>query len=350
MASIKRQLVVFAFGMLIAFGFVVILTPPGDFAGGPYTITTAGSTTVFTLSQEWATRFQFDYPAFVVNPSTGGSGLGQSQIAQQLIDIGATSSYPDEDYIMTNPGVKIVPVSADALGIVVNPDVNGSSFKLDCDMAVAIFQRNISTWEELESTFGVIVEQTGSINVYVRSDASGTTATFAKWLETSDETANPFGNYTWRLGHGETLSWAPAISSVDGNPGVAAGVLSDAQGIGYVGLAFMEGLVPAYLYNPSIDEYIEPSLENALKALPSVLSDPGANLMNSNLEGAYPIARLLYYMIHEDNIAWHVLVFMNWVLTRGQTFISGVGYVPINGTSAIIYSINVISSLNPTDS
>jgi ABC-type phosphate transport system substrate-binding protein len=350
MASIKRQLIVFILGMLIAFGFVAILTPPSEFSAGPYTITTAGSTTVFKLSQEWATRFQDDYPSFILNPGTGGSGLGQSQIAQQLIDVGASSSYPDDEYIQANPRVKIIPVSADALGIVVNPEVNGSTFKLDCDMAVAIFQRNVSTWEELETTFGVTIEQTGSINVYVRSDASGTTATFANWLETSDETANPYANYTWGLGHSETLSWAPEISSVDGNPGVAAGVLGDAKGIGYVGLAFMEGLVPTYLYNPAINEYIEPSLDNALKALPSVLSDPGANLMNSNLEGAYPIARLLYYLVHEDNIAWYLLVFMNWVLTRGQTFISGVGYVPINGTSASIYSINVVSSLKPTGS
>ncbi|MHA2119416.1 MAG: PstS family phosphate ABC transporter substrate-binding protein [Candidatus Thorarchaeota archaeon] len=350
MASIKRQLMVFILGMLITLGFVVILTPPSEYGGGPYTITTAGSTTVFTLSQEWATRFQFDYPAFVVNPSTGGSGLGQSQVAQQLIDIGATSSFPDNDYVLANPAVKVIPVSADALGIVANPDVNGSTLNLDCDMVVAIFQRNISTWEELESTFGVTIAQSGSINVYVRSDASGTTATFARWLETSDETANPHANYTWALGHSETLSWAPEISSVDGNPGVAAGVLNDVQGIGYVGLAFMSGLISADLYNPSIDEYIKPSLGNALKALPSVLSDPGANLMNSDLEGSYPIARLLYYLVHEENIAWHVLVYLNWVLTRGQTFISDVGYVPINGTSAIIYSLNLVSLLEPTDS
>ncbi|MHA2211380.1 MAG: hypothetical protein ACXABV_19670, partial [Candidatus Thorarchaeota archaeon] len=151
-------------------------------------------------------------------------------------------------------------------------------------------------------------------------------------------------------GHSETLSWAPEISSVDGNPGVAAGVLNDEQGIGYVGLAFMTGLIPADLYNPSIDQFIEPSLANVLNALPSVLSDPGADLMNSNLERSYPIARLLYYLVHEDNVAWHVLVYLNWVLARGQTFISALGYVPINGTSAIIYSINLISSLNPTES
>ncbi|MFX1368458.1 MAG: hypothetical protein ACFFAY_07680, partial [Promethearchaeota archaeon] len=115
-----------------------------------------------------------------------------------------------------------------------------------------------------------------------------------------------------------------------------------------VGLAFMNGLTPVELYNPSIDEYIEPSFANALKALPAYLADPGANLMNSELEGAYPIARLLYYLVHKSNLGWHVLVYLNWVLTRGQIFISNVGYVPINGTSAIIYSLNLVSLLNPT--
>jgi ABC-type phosphate transport system substrate-binding protein len=339
---------VFALGLVIGLGFMVLLTPPSTAEGGPYTITTAGSSTVFSLSQEWATRFQSDYPAFTVNPSTGGSGLGQSQVAQKLIDIGASSSYPDQEYLDANPSVQIIPVSADALGIVVNPSVNGSTFRLDCDMAVAIFQRNVTTWEDFSAVFGVVVQQTGEIDVYARSDASGTTATFARWLETADDNPSPQANYTWRFGHSETLSWTPGISSVDGNPGVAAGVSGDDHGIGYVGLAFMEGLIPVDLYNPTTQEFVTPSLPNALKALPEDLTDPGENLMNSAVSGAYPIARLLYYLIHKENVAWHVLVYLNWVLIRGQIFIPNVGYVPINGTSAAEYSISLIASLSPT--
>ena len=348
MASLRRQLALLIVGLLIGLGFMVLLTPPFSIENGPYTITTAGSTTVFSLSQEWAVRFQNEYPAFIINPSTGGSGLGQSQISQKLIDIGASSSFPSQDYIDSNPGVRILPVSADALGIVVHPSVNGSTFKMDCDMAVAIFERNVTTWDEFSTVFGVSLQQTGEIDVYVRSDASGTTATFTKWLETAEDNPNPQANYTWDLGHGETVSWAPGINSVDGNPGVAAGVLGNDHGIGYVGLAFMEGLTPVDLYNPTSKEYITPSLQNALRALPEDLTDPGANLMNSAIPGSYPIARLLYYLVHEDNVAWHVLVFLNWVLVRGQTFIPDVGYVPINGTSAAEYSVDVVASLSPT--
>lgn len=337
---------VLAVGIIVGAAMMSLSGPPGGTAS--YTITTAGSTTVFPLSQAWATEFHDDFPVMTVNPSTGGSGLGQSQVADGLIDIGASSSYPDEAYRTTYTHVKIIPVSADALGIVVNPAVNASGFKMDCDMAVAIFQGNITTWELLESTFNVEVDATGNIGVYVRSDASGTTATFGKWLDTADETANAHANYTWGLGHSETISWPAGFSAVDGNPNVASGIASDTAGIGYVGLAFMTGLTPVDLWNPTIGEYVTPSLENALKALPDTLSDPGANLMNSANADAYPIARLLYYLVNEDNLAWYVISYLNWVLTQGQQYIAGVGYVPIDGTSAMVYAQSVVAGLTPS--
>ncbi len=314
-----------------------------------YTITTAGSTTVYPLSQIWAAKFHDDYPSFTVNPGTGGSGLGQSQVASGLIHIGASSSYPEPEFIANYPNIAILPVSADALGIVVNENVNGSVFKMDVDMAVAIFQRNVTTWEEFETVFGVSVRASGNINVYVRSDASGTTATFGKWLETADENANPHGaEFEWRYGHHESISWAPGIFAVDGNPSVAEGIKSDENGIGYVGLAFMEGLVPVNLYNPGNNEWVTPTLENVLNALPETLTDPSQSLMNSPNPHAYPIARLLYYLVNPDYLPWYVIVFLNWVLIQGQQYISTVGYVPISGSSALVYSESVVANLTPS--
>ncbi len=348
MNNTLKLITFFVLGILIGAGGLYLIGTPTS-GSTTYTISTAGSTTVFPLSQEWATQFHEMFPLITVNPSTGGSGLGQSQIASQLIDIGASSSYPDLDYRTNHTDVKIIPISADALGIAANPSVNGSIFKMDCDMAVAIFQGNVTTWEELESTFNVAIIASGAIHVYVRADASGTTATFASWLETADQNINSNGaEYEWKLGHKETVSWPSGHSAVDGNPGVASGVLSDTQGIGYVGLAFLEGLTPAHLYNPGNHAYVEPTLENALKALPDELTDPGQNLMNTNKTGAYPISRLLYYLVNENNIHWYTLVYLNWVLIQGQQYISEVGYVPISGTSAVTYAFSVVNNLTPT--
>jgi ABC-type phosphate transport system substrate-binding protein len=332
-------------GMLIGAGGLVFISPdPG--AGLQGTITTAGSTTVYPLSQIWATEFNVDFPGLVVNPSTGGSGLGQSLIGQGLIDIGASSSYPKQDYIDANPSVDILPVSADALAVVVNEAVNGSSFKMDCDMVTAVFQRNITTWSDFASIFGVTVQQTGPINVYVRSDASGTTATFAKWLETADETNNTNGaDYEWGLGHEEALSFPAGVNSVDGNPSVSSGVISDDHGIGYVSLAFMEGAVPVDLYNPGNDAWINPSVLNAVRAIPTNLTTPGQNIMNSEIVGAYPIARLLFYLVNRNNLHTNTMTFLTWCILQGQIYIPLVGYVPINGTSAQSYSLDIIGSL-----
>lgn len=334
-------------GILLGAGGLIFISPdPG--AGLQGTITTAGSTTVYPLSQIWATEFNVEFPGLIVNPSTGGSGLGQSLVSQALIDIGASSTYPKQEYIDENPHVEILPVSADGLAVVVNEDVNGSSFKMDCDMVVAVFQRNITTWSDFSSVFGVSVLQTGPINVYVRSDASGTTATFAKWLETADENNNTNeADYEWTLGHEEALSFPSGVNSVDGNPSVSSGVISDDHGIGYVSLAFMEGAVAVNLYNPGNDEWVTPSVANAVRAIPVNLTTPGQEIMNSEIEGAYPIARLLFYMVNRDNLLANTITFLTWCLLQGQLYVPIVGYVPINGTSAQSFSLEIVADLIP---
>lgn len=335
-------------GILLGAGGLIFISPP--LGGGVQgTITTAGSSTVYPLSQIWATEFNAVFPGLTVSPTAGGSGLGQSLVGQELIDIGASSSFPTQNYIDENPSVEIIPVSADGLGVVLNEAVNGSIFKMDCDMVVAIFQRNITTWADFSSVFGVTVQQTGPIHVFVRSDASGTTSTFAKWLETADENTNANdAEFEWHLGHEEALSFPAGVNSVDGNPSVASGVANDQLAIGYVGLAFLEDLVAADLYNPGNGEWVTPSVANAVKAIPSNLTNPSQEIMNSEIEGAYPIARLLFYLINRNHLSTNTITFVTWCLVQGQRFISVVGYVPINGTAAQSYSLSIMSSLSPS--
>ncbi|MFW9844904.1 MAG: hypothetical protein ACFFEV_10030, partial [Candidatus Thorarchaeota archaeon] len=135
------------------------------------------------------------------------------------------------------------------------------------------------------------------------------------------------------------------VNSVDGNPSVSSGVISDDHGIGYVSLAFMEGAIPVDLYNPGNDEWVTPSIQNAVQAIPANLTTPGQNIMNSEIEGAYPIARLLFYMVNRDNLHSMTITFLTWSILQGQAFVPVVGYVPINGTSAQSYSLNIIADL-----
>ncbi len=346
----QTLLVGLVIGLLIGAGAMFVATPFLGLGGGTttFTITSSGSTTVLPLSQEWASQITTYYPTFQFNPTGGGSGKGQSDSAGALVDIGATSSYPKEEWRTANPDMHILPISADGLGVVINPEVN-DTMKMDCDMAVAIFSGQIDTWEDFETTFGVEVEATGDISVYVRSDASGTTATFGKWLETADDNTNSEGEeYTWEYGHDEALDWPAGLNAVEGNPGVASGVKNDDNGVGYVGLAFMDDLVPVDLYNPGNDEWVSPSEANVLKSLPDEITDPGVNLFNSENTGAYPIARLLFYLINPDNLQWYTIAFLDWCLSTGQEYIADVGYVPIVGSSAHVYAVSVVAGMTPT--
>ncbi len=334
-------------GIILGAGGLIFISPTQG-GGINAVITTAGSTTVYPLSQIWATYFPTDIPGLSLDPSSGGSGLGQSLVSQGLIDIGASSSYPKSSYIIENPSVEVLPIAADALAIIVNPGVNGTQFKMDCDMVVAVFQRNITTWEDFASTFGVSIVQTGPINVFVRSDASGTTATFAKWLETANQNINANGaEYEWKLGHEEALSFPAGVNSVDGNPSVSSGVLSDDHGIGYVSLAFMEGAVVVDLYNFGNNQWVTPSIADAIKAIPTNLTSPSQEIMNSGIDGAYPIARLLFYLVNRSYLRTYTITFLSWCLLQGQIHVPEVGYVPINGTSAQEFSLNIITDLIP---
>jgi phosphate transport system substrate-binding protein len=330
-------------GLLVGASAAYIAIPAGTTT---YTISSSGSTTVLPLSLKWSSYLPTFYPSLALNVKGGGSGIGQSDAAAGTVDIGASSSYPSASWRTANPTIKILPISADALGIVVNTHVN-ASMKMDCDMVVAVFQRNVTTWEAFESTFHVNVSATGNINVYVRSDASGTTATFTKWLQTANITANPYANYTWKAGSSEAISWPAGVNAVDGNPGVASGVKSDQNGIGYVGLAFMEDLVPVHIYNPTIGQYVEPTVANALKALPTVITNPGVNLFNSANSGAYPLCRLLFYLVNPSILKWYTIMFLDWCLTQGQQYIPDVGYLPIVGTSAGAYADTVLAQMTP---
>jgi len=336
-------------GLILGGAGVFFLVPGGQPTGTPsYTITSSGSTTVLPLSQEWSERVTDTYPNIQFNPSGGGSGQGQADAAAGEVDIGASSSYPGEDYATNNPNVDILPVSADALAIVANTNVNGSTFKMDCDMAVAIFSAQITTWENFESTFGVSIQATGDINVYVRSDESGTTATFTKWLETVNDTAGMNGeDFYWTYGHDEAMSWAEGLTGAQGNPGVANSVKDDENGIGYVGFAFTEALTTISLWNPGNQEWVEATTVNALKAIPSTINDPGVNLFNSDSVGAYPIARLLFYLVPRDTLDWYTIIFLDWALSQGQQYIDDVGYLAIEGTAAWDYSVEVLADMTP---
>jgi len=306
-------------------------------------ITCSGSTTLFPLSQKWAEEYRQLYPMVQIQVAAGGSGLGQSQCGLGIVDIGASSSYPDTETLTRYPGLRVIPVAADALAIIVNPSVNGSRIRFTRNQLISIFNGSITTWEEFAEKWNVTVQAHGNIRVYVRSEASGTTATLGLWLERGEG---------WTRGHKETISWSEGVIAVEGNPGVRSGVQSDPNGIGYVSLAFIEGVTAAAIYNEGNGEWVNPSFDAAKAAIPENYSDASIPVMDSSEPGGYPIARLLFYLVNVDFIRQAPLDFIKWCVssTGGQNpqwVREEVGYLEISGTGAQALAQSILGSITP---
>lgn len=329
-------------GLIVGTALGFFLAPRG--VPPTFRITTAGSTTIYPLSTKWAGEYKALFPGVQVQVSAGGSGLGQTQVAEGIVDIGASSSYPSASYRTGNPTVKIVPVAADAIAIIGHSDVNGTAgLKLTRNQVISIFNGTITTWEAFETAWGLAVAATGTINVYVRSDASGTTATLTKWLQ---------AGVGWSLGSSESVSWPglPSFHAVEGNPGVKSGVQSQAGSIGYVGLAFLTGVTAVVVYNQGNSQWVTPSADAAKMAIPAGIPDPGVSLMDSNTTGAYPIVRLLFYLVNTQYLRESARAFIRWCVTTGQDtgwIRTDVGYLEIAGTGAQTLALSILDSLAP---
>ena len=352
-------------GLLIGIPLGFFIAPQSPPAG--VNLKTAGSTTVYPLSVAWSCHYFDSTNGFAkVEVSAGGSGYGRTSAVQGSVDFGAASSYKDPvDYgAANNDQILTIPAAADALAVVCNTAVNSSGVAFTREWLIPIFQGNITTWEDFETEFGISIDATGSIQVYHRSEASGTTATFTGWLEEGE-----YSTYNWTLGDDELINWpsGPTIHGAEGNPAVANGVASDPNGIGYVGLAFTEGLAAALLYNEGNGEWVNASAETAKTAIPASPTPP-FNIMDSSTPGAYPIARLIFYLVNKEppstsflrtqygvlppyGVRQETVDFLNWALSetggqRTEIIREEVGYLEITGTGALTYSQDLVDTLS----
>jgi phosphate transport system substrate-binding protein len=113
--------------------------------------------------------------------------------------------------------------------IVVAYNLSGVKLNLSGDTVAKIFQGQITSWDDP----AIVAENpkaklpSSTITVAVRSDSSGTTENFTKWLTKAAPT-------TYTLGASSKPSWPPSDQQGAQNTGVAK-IVQDTDGaIGYV--------------------------------------------------------------------------------------------------------------------
>lgn len=271
------------------------------------------------------------------NPG-GGSGKGRTEFADQVTQWGAS----DAPYVSSDlpkiKGGQFLYVPTVTAPITVSYNLSGVSKQLKFTPATLakIFQGTITSWDNAAIATdnpGVKLPAT-KITIARRSDGSGTTENFTKYLTKA-------AGSVWTLGSGSTVAWPGSSQGGNGNSGVSAIVKSTDGAIGYVDYsdARATGLTFGSVQNPA-GKFIKPSIPAATAALEGVAlaSDGLYDPLNSPTAMAYPITAptwvLVYTKYSDANQAAAVKAWAEYLIGACQKQAKSIDYAPIPKTWA----------------
>jgi phosphate transport system substrate-binding protein len=296
------------------------------------TLSGAGATFPAPLYQRWFSDFNKTNPAVTVSYQSVGSGAGVKQFTSGTVDFGASDvAMKDEEIKAVPKGVLMLPMTAGSVVLAYNlPDLK-APLKLSREAYVGIFQGKIKKWNDpaiAKANPGVKLPDT-AIKVVHRSDGSGTTAVFTKFLSA----VSP--DWKSSVGDGKTVNW-PTGTGAKGNEGITAQIQQNQGSIGYVefGYAKQNGLTFASLENKA-KAYVEPSEQSAQATLSAVKLPDNLRAFIVDPEGkdAYPIVTytwLLAYKTYDSPAKAKALkAVIDYGITDGQKVSSELGYIPL---------------------
>jgi phosphate transport system substrate-binding protein len=268
-----------------------------------------------------------------VNYGGGGSGKGRQDFADQVTDYGCTDGlYKDADKAKVKGGELVyVPILLGA--ITVSYNVEGvDKLQLSPETVAKIFQREIKKWNDK----AIAADNPGAklpatdIVVAHRSDGSGTTEQFTKYLDSA-------ASQVWKLKSGSTVEWAADTQAGNGNGGVAQIVKSTKGAIGYVDLpdAKASGLKYASIKNQA-GKFIEPSTQSAQAAGDGIEIKDDATFVSVNAKGdaSYPITAPTWCMAYTKQTdkakGAAVKAYFKYMVTDAQALIPEIDFAPLS--------------------
>ncbi|MEB3312292.1 MAG: phosphate ABC transporter substrate-binding protein PstS [Snowella sp.] len=301
-------------------------------------LTGAGATFPAPLYQNWFVQLNGLIPQIQVNYQSVGSGAGVEQFTKGTVDFGASDvAMKDEEISKVSKGVLMLPMTAGSVVIAYNlPGVEG--LKISQANLADIFLGNITKWNDpklVKDNPDAKLPDT-PITVVHRSDGSGTTAVFTKYLSAISP--------EWKsaIGDGKSVQWPTAKGKFiggKGNEGVTASIQQNQGSLGYIeyGYAKNNNITMASLQNQA-GQFIEPNDASAADTLANVTLPPDlrAFIVNPEGEKSYPIVTyswILAYKTYDDpEKAKAMEAMIQYGLTEGQKQSAELGYVPLPPT------------------
>jgi phosphate transport system substrate-binding protein len=307
-------------------------TDGGKSSGGAVTLNASGSTFQEQFQEVAIDAFSKGHGNVKLNYAAGGSGKGRQDFADQVTDYGCSDAPYKEDAAAKVKGGQFLYVPVLLGAITVSYNLDGiDKLQLSPETIARIFQRDIKKWNDpaIAADNPAVKLPELDITVAHRSDGSGTTEQFTKYL---DLAANP----TWKLKSGATVEWAADTQAGNGNQGVAQIVTSTKGAIGYVDLpdAKASKLTFAAIKNQA-GKYIMPSSESAQAAGDGIDVKPDLTFVSVNAKGdtSYPITApswcIAYAKQADKDKGAAIKSYFTFMVTDAQKLLAPIDFAPL---------------------
>lgn len=317
-----------AFSTLAAGSLALGLAACGGGSEGSTTIEGTGASFPDAYYQVAITKYLEENSDSDISYNAVGSGTGKSDFAEGLNDFAGTDSLVGTDDGPEEGSYQYIPTVAAPITVSYNLEgVDG--LNIGQETLAKIFQGDITSWndDEIAADNEGVELPDEDITVAHRSDGSGTTGNFTKFLDEATD--------AWTLGAGDTAEWPSNAIAGEKNTGVAQAIQDTPGAIGYVDFADATetGLVTANIENKD-GQFTAPTLAGTTAGLEGaeIADDLSYNPLNAAGAEAYPITAPTYLLLHTDQdgeTAAEVKDFVTWLLTDGQQYAEDAGFAQL---------------------
>lgn len=292
----------------------------------------AGSSFQDGFNQRVITDFNKEASNASVVYQKSGSSDGKQQLADGTVNFAGSDSLIKDDE----------PLNAKKADVLYFPTVLGpitisynlsevKALQLSADTLAKIMQAEVTTWDDpaIKTDNPDATLPSTKITVVHRSDGSGTTNNFTKYLKDAAPD-------TWKLDSGETVNWDSSTQGAEKNSGVATVIGQTAGAVGYVDLidAAKAKLSVALIKNAD-GKFVKPTPASASAAADgaAISDDLTYNPLNAKGAEAYPITSPTWILVEKkqkDSATADLLkAFLRYALTTGQGAAGDVLYAPL---------------------
>ncbi len=295
------------------------------------TLNGSGATFPKVFYEESIEAYKTVQPTVIVNYAGGGSGKGRQELQDGVVDYAGTDGIVKAEDVPKYKG-EFLYVPTIAAPITVSYNLSSvPNLELDADTIAKIFQREVKQWDDpaIKALNPKATLPGTAITVAHRSDGSGTTENFTKYLVAASPTV-------WTLKSGSTVEWPADTQAGNGNQGVAQIVKTTDGAVGYVDLsdAVATALQTAAVENKD-GKAVKPTVAGATAALQNVTVNPDGtyNPLNAGGADSYPITAPTWIIVYKNQTdrakGDAVKSFLTFLVTDAQDFAGDIDFAKL---------------------